>query len=103
MSNNTQFRGTPFNVVANGTTSAQAVTTGTSVIYYVTDISGTATATTSGTWTLLCGPTGTTVMWAGAGLITEVFGEPLVATRGTISFLVNGSAFTYANISGYFI
>lgn len=102
MSNNTQLRGNPFRITASGTTTAQAATTSGTVLYYVTDINGSSTSTT-GTWAILCGTTGTTILWQGAGTVNETFSEALVIPAGTVSFYMNGSAVTYANISGYFI
>ena len=94
MSNNSQLRGTPFSVTAAGTTSAQAATTGTSVRYYVTDISGTSTGT-AGTWVILGGTTGSTVFWQGSGAVTESFVSPIeTGSSGTISFYMNGATLT---------
>ncbi len=98
-----QNRGTAFSVTLAGTSSAQPVTTGTTVQYYVTDISGSSSGT-AGTWVLLGGTTGTTVFWQGSGTVNATFSEPLtLGTVGTISFLINGTTTTQGNISGFFI
>ena len=102
--NNTQLRGTQFSATATGTTSAQAVTTQTGVLYYVTDIAASSSGTTVGLWQILGGTTGTTVYWQGLGTVNESFTTPIrIATTGTIGFLANGVTATSANISGYYI
>ena len=100
---NPQLRGTPFNVSASGTTNAQAVTSVNAVTYYITDISGSSSIGSAGTWALFLGPASSaTILWQGAGIVNTVFSDPIKATAtGTVQFLVNGTTLTYANFSGF--
>lgn len=110
MPNNTQLRGTSFLATATGTTSASAqiaIVPGTT--YYITDITA-STDLAGGTAVLFAGPaTGTTVFWqvrvGSTDAYEENFQTPLKVflPSGTITFLVNGTSYTSANISGYAI
>ncbi len=109
MANNNQLRGTSFSVTATGTTTAQAVTSGTDVTYYITDISGSTigSATSTGTWAVIGGATGTTILYQGSGNVSTPISTSLIGpSEGTVSFFVNGTAgayATFASMSGYFI
>lgn len=102
MSNNTQNRGTPVSATASGAGTVSAFLGAlTGQTYHITDINGSSVvAANSGTWALLGGTTGTTVYWQGAGAVVEIFSEPIYVV-GSVSFYVNGTTATYANISGY--
>jgi hypothetical protein len=104
MANNAQLRGTPFQAIASGTSSASAAFSKptAAVTYYVTDLSG--TSTTAGTWAVLCGATGTTTYWAGIANVNTPLGTHIVIpAAGTLTFLMNGATSTFANISGYWL
>lgn len=110
MPNNTQLRGQSFSVTASGTTSASAnISMVTGTVYYITDITS-STDLAGGTAVLYAGATvgsGTsywTVRVGSTDTYEENFQTPLkIASGGTISFLVNGTAYSSANISGYSI
>lgn len=103
---NKQDRGVPFSVTASGTTTAVATkAAGTNVIYFVTDISATASSA-MGTWVLTAGAStgisNAATLWQGTGAVNISFSEPLAGFKGGSVYLTaNGTTATYANISGF--
>lgn len=104
MSNNTQFRGTPVSATGSGVGTAVAMLGNIpGQTYHITDISGSsAVPNGGGTWTVLAGATGTTILWQGAGNVNEDFTGVLMGS-GTVSFYMNGTTLTYVNIGGYIL
>lgn len=104
-----QDRGTPFSVSAAGTSTATATQSGTtSVICYITDVSA-STMSASGT-VFVYG--GTTVLWrelfapssGSQAVFQQSFSTPLTgAPGGAVSITANGTSATYVNISGFTI
>jgi hypothetical protein len=106
MANNSQLRGTPVSATASGAGTAVVILNGVAgQTYHITDVSGSsAVPNGGGTWTILSGATGTTILWQGAGNVNEDFTAILMApTGGTVSFYMNGTSLTYVNIAGYLL
>lgn len=104
MSNNTQNRGTPVFATASGVgTAAAFLSPLPGQTYHITDIhASSAVSGGGGTWALLAGATGTTILWTGAGNVTKDFATPIVVSMGgTVSLYINGTTLSYANISAY--
>lgn len=102
MADNSQLRGARFSATASGSTQASATFFVSGLQGYVTDIAGSGSGGT-GTWAILGGATGTTTFWQGAGAVSNDISESIKVPVGTVTFLVNGTTATFANISGYMI